>query len=71
MLRHWQSECINLALNKYLQGQTTLSNTSDTWGRKTFMPASLSKKMFDANLIAFNVHFLMYCRVHLMGKLEL
>lgn len=53
MLRHWQSECINLALNKYLQGKQHFLTQATPGAGKTFMAASLSKKMFDANLIDF------------------
>lgn len=48
MLRHWQSECINLALNKYLHGKQLFLTQATPGAGKTFMAASLSKKMFDA-----------------------
>lgn len=57
MLRHWQSECINLALNKYLQGKQHFLTQATPGAGKTFMAASLSKKMFDENLIDFVICF--------------
>ncbi|EGQ8027516.1 TPA: diguanylate cyclase [Vibrio vulnificus] len=57
MLRRWQSECINLALETYLGGKQHFLTQATPGAGKTFMAASLSKEMFDSKLIDFVVCF--------------
>ena len=51
MLRSWQQECVELAVNKYTLGDKHFLCQATPGAGKTMMAASLAKMLFDKNMI--------------------
>lgn len=71
MLRTWQKQCIDLALDKYCDNKFHFLAQATPGAGKTFMAANLAKRMFDnrnahssqsrtvlSGLAVFYLHFL-------------
>ena len=57
MLRVWQKECVNLALNNYQNGKNHFLAQATPGAGKTIMAANLAKQMLEKNLIDFVLCF--------------
>ncbi|MPW29674.1 diguanylate cyclase [Agarivorans sp. B2Z047] len=57
MLRTWQKQCIDLALDKYCDNKFHFLAQATPGAGKTFMAANLAKRMFDNPIIDFVICF--------------
>jgi len=51
MLRSWQNECVELAINKYTASDKHFLCQATPGAGKTIMAASLAKMLFDKGMI--------------------
>jgi superfamily II DNA or RNA helicase len=57
MLRNWQNECIQYAVEKYISGNKHFLTQATPGAGKTMMAAHLSKQLIDANMIDLIICF--------------
>ncbi|WP_232471646.1 DEAD/DEAH box helicase family protein [Vibrio anguillarum] len=57
LLRHWQSECAELALNRYHQGQQHFLCLATPGAGKSVMAAEVASRLFEKDNIDFVLCF--------------